>query len=434
MVEAAEGSDAVMGGASGRVGGSADERGDLRVRHAGHVVVGNRLSLFGRERTERRPQAVVRCFSGVGCGPGLSDVGNRNRPAALGADDVNRLVVRNCDKPSLDVGAVREVWIGPQGGEKGLRPGVISVRSRQHGATYPEHGRSMLCHDLFKRPFHRHQLCRRWHEAKREVSGALRKRDISVDGFDLTDRVALITGSSRGIGRTLAAGLADAGATVVLNGMHQIALQDAQASFREQYGPDRVFARAFDVTDELQVAAAVTWIEDEVGPIRIVINNAGIQHRVLLLELDHADWEQVLRVNLTGAFLVGREVARRMINRGRGKIINIASVQSELARPTIAAYTTAKGGLRNLTRAMAAEWAGAGLQVNALAPGYIHTEMTQNLVDDEAFNAWVLARTPARRWGSSADLVGPVVWLASDGSDYVNGQVIYVDGGMTVVL
>jgi gluconate 5-dehydrogenase len=251
-----------------------------------------------------------------------------------------------------------------------------------------------------------------------------------VDGFDLTDRVALITGSSRGIGRTLAAGLADAGATVVLNGMHQ----DAQASFREQYGTDRVFGRAFDVTDELQVAEAVTWIEDEVGPIRIVINNAGIQHRVLLLELDHADWEQVLRVNLTGAFLVGREVARRMINRGRGKIINIASVQSELARPTIAAYTTAKGGLRNLTRAMAAEWAGAGLQVNALAPGYIHTEMTQNLVDDEAFNAWVLSRTPARRWGRSADLVGPVVWLASDGSDYVNGQVIYVDGGMTVVL
>jgi gluconate 5-dehydrogenase len=194
-----------------------------------------------------------------------------------------------------------------------------------------------------------------------------------------------------------------------------------------------VYARAFDVTDELQVAESVTWIEDEVGPIRIVINNAGIQHRVLLLELDLTDWEQVLRVNLTGAFLVGREVARRMINQGRGKIINIASVQSELARPTIAAYTTAKGGLRNLTRAMAAEWAGAGLQVNALAPGYIHTEMTQNLVDDEAFNTWVLTRTPARRWGTSADLVGPVVWLASDGSDYVNGQ-IYVDGGMTVVL
>jgi gluconate 5-dehydrogenase len=155
---------------------------------------------------------------------------------------------------------------------------------------------------------------------------------------------------------------------------------------------------------------------------------------VPLLELDETNWDHVLRVNLTGAFLVGREVARHMITRGRGKIINIASVQSELARPTIAAYTTAKGGLRNLTRAMTAEWAAAGLQINALAPGYIHTEMTQRLVDDPAFNDWVLNRTPAGRWGSSADLVGPAVWLASDGSDYVNGQVIYVDGGMTVVL
>jgi gluconate 5-dehydrogenase len=195
-----------------------------------------------------------------------------------------------------------------------------------------------------------------------------------------------------------------------------------------------VFARAFDVTEELQIVEAVNWIEDHVGPIRILINNAGIQHRVALLELDHADWEQMLRVNLSSAFLVGREAARRMIIRGRGKIINIASVQSELARPTIAAYTTAKGGLRNLTRAMAAEWAAAGLQINALAPGYIHTEMTQHLVDDQAFNAWVLGRTPAGRWGSSTDLVGPAIWLASDGSDYVNGQVIYVDGGMTVVL
>ena len=139
-VAAAEGSDAVMGGASGRVGGTADERGDLRVRHAGHVVVGNRLSLFGRERAERRPQAVVRCFSGVGCGPGLSDVGNRSRPAALGADDVNRLVVRNCDKPSLHVGAVREVWIGPQGGEKGLRP----ASSESGRASTARHTRSTV--------------------------------------------------------------------------------------------------------------------------------------------------------------------------------------------------------------------------------------------------------------------------------------------------
>jgi gluconate 5-dehydrogenase len=255
-----------------------------------------------------------------------------------------------------------------------------------------------------------------------------------MGNFDLSGRIALITGSSRGIGRTLAAGLADAGASVVLNGQHSAGLDEARVSFAEQYGVDRVFARAFDVTAELDVVEAVNWIEDEIGPIRILINNAGIQHRVALLELDLPHWEQVLRVNLTGAFLVGREVARRMIIRKHGKIINIASVQSELARPTIAAYTTAKGGLRNLTRAMAAEWASAGLQVNALAPGYIHTEMTQHLVDDQAFYAWVLNRTPAGRWGNSVDLVGPAVWLASDGSDYVNGQVIYVDGGMTVVL
>jgi gluconate 5-dehydrogenase len=255
-----------------------------------------------------------------------------------------------------------------------------------------------------------------------------------VDRFDLSGAIALITGSSRGIGCTLAAGLADAGARIVLNGKHNAGLEEAAARFRKQYGADRVYARAFDITEELEVAAAVNWIEDEVGPIRILINNAGIQHRVPLLELDQTNWDQVLRVNLTGAFLVGREVARHMITRGSGKIINIASVQSELARPTIAAYTTAKGGLRNLTRAMTAEWAAAGLQINALAPGYIHTEMTQHLVDDQAFNDWVLNRTPAGRWGSSADLVGPAVWLASDGSDYVNGQVIYVDGGMTVVM
>jgi gluconate 5-dehydrogenase len=142
----------------------------------------------------------------------------------------------------------------------------------------------------------------------------------------------------------------------------------------------------------------------------------------------------VLKTNLTSAFLVGREAARVMIPRGRGSIINIASVQTDLARPTIAPYTASKGGIRNLTRAMTAEWAKHGLKINALAPGYIHTEMTQNLVDDAAFNEWILGRTPARRWGTSADLVGPAVWLASDASAYVNGQVIFVDGGMTVVV
>jgi gluconate 5-dehydrogenase len=153
-----------------------------------------------------------------------------------------------------------------------------------------------------------------------------------------------------------------------------------------------------------------------------------------MLELDLKDWERVLSTDLTSAFLVGREAARHMIPRGQGKIINICSVQTDLARPTIAPYVAAKGGLRNLTRAMTAEWAASGLQINGIAPGYIHTEMTQNLVDDEAFNSWILGRTPANRWGTVADLAGPVVWLASQASNFVNGQTIFVDGGMTVVV
>jgi gluconate 5-dehydrogenase len=255
-----------------------------------------------------------------------------------------------------------------------------------------------------------------------------------MTGFDLAGRVALVTGSSRGIGNVLADGLARAGATVVLNGLDPQRLARARTEFSERFGDDRVHAVAFDVTDPEAVAAGVAEVESGVGPVRILVNNAGVQHRVPLLELDAADWERVVRTDLTSAFLVGREVARHMVARGVGKIVNICSVQSELARPTIAAYTAAKGGLRNLTRAMTAEWARHGIQVNALAPGYIHTEMTQNLVDDEAFNRWVVGRTPAARWGTPADLVGPAVWLASDASDYVNGQVIYVDGGMTVVV
>lgn len=252
--------------------------------------------------------------------------------------------------------------------------------------------------------------------------------------FDLTGRIALVTGSSRGIGRELAAGLAEAGATIVLHGRDPERLAATAAEFSVRYGSEKIFSHAFDVTDAEAVAQGIAAIEAEVGPIRILVNNAGIQHRVPLLELAVADWELVISTNLTSAFLVGREAARGMIARGQGKIINICSVQTDLARPTIAAYTAAKGGLRNLTRAMTAEWAGSGLQINGIAPGYIHTEMTQNLVDDPAFNSWILGRTPAGRWGSVADLAGPAVWLASDGSDYVNGQTIFIDGGMTVVV
>ncbi|MGV8883885.1 MAG: SDR family oxidoreductase [Rhodoglobus sp.] len=252
--------------------------------------------------------------------------------------------------------------------------------------------------------------------------------------FDLTGRIALVTGSSRGIGRVIATALADAGATIVLNGLDAARLESTRAEFAETYGAERVCASAFDVTDSAAVATAVAEIEGEVGPIRILVNNAGIQHREPLLDLAVEDWNRVITTNLTSAFLVGREVARGMLERGSGKIINIASVQTDLARPGIAPYTASKGGIRNLTRAMTAEWAGGGLQVNAIAPGYIHTEMTQALIDDEQFNSWIVGRTPAHRWGTPADLGGPAVWLASDGSDYVNGQVIFIDGGMTVVV
>lgn len=252
--------------------------------------------------------------------------------------------------------------------------------------------------------------------------------------FDLTGRIALVTGSSRGIGKAIAAGLADAGATVVLNGRDPERLERAGDDLTSRFGGESVRTVAFDVTDADAVADAIVRIETQIGPLAVVVNNAGVQHRERLVDLDVSDWDRVLRTDLTAAFLVGREAARHMLPRGAGKIINICSVQSELARPTLGAYTAAKGGLRNLTRAMSAEWAGTGLQVNGLAPGYIHTEMTQNLVDDEAFNSWVVGRTPAARWGSVSDLIGPAVWLASAGSDFVNGQVIHVDGGMTVVV
>lgn len=257
---------------------------------------------------------------------------------------------------------------------------------------------------------------------------------MAANMFDISGRIALVTGSSRGIGNAIARGLAGAGAVVVLNGLDADRLEGARAALAAEFGEDRIFARRFDVTDAVAAADGVAWVEREIGPLDILVNNAGVQHRVPMLELDVEDWERVMRTNLTSAFLVGREAARHMIPRGRGKIINIASVQADLARPTIAPYTASKGGIRNLTRAMTAEWAAEGLQINAIAPGYIHTEMTQNLVDDEAFNSWILGRTPARRWGSVEDIVGPAIWLASDASNFVNGQVVFIDGGMTTVV
>ena len=250
--------------------------------------------------------------------------------------------------------------------------------------------------------------------------------------FDLTGRTALITGSSRGLGRAMAEGLAAAGAAVILNGSNSERLAEAAGALRAD--GHAVHEAAFDVTDEAAVIDAFSRLDAAGIAVDILVNNAGIQLRRPMVELATADWRRVIETNLTSAFVIGREAARRMIPRNRGKIINIGSLTSELARATVAPYTVAKGGIKMLTRAMAAEWAGSGIQANAIGPGYMLTDMNEALVADPAFNSWVVGRTPARRWGKPQELTGTAVFLASAASDYVNGQIIYVDGGMMAVL
>jgi gluconate 5-dehydrogenase len=251
--------------------------------------------------------------------------------------------------------------------------------------------------------------------------------------FDLSGRRALVTGSSRGIGATLAAGLADAGAEVVLHGHDPDRLAKARDGLAARTG-GRVHAVAFDVTDEAAVDAGLREAEATAGPLDILVNNAGTIHREPMLQMPTAQWRHLLDTDLTGAFLVGRAAARGMVERGYGKIINVCSVLTWLARPGIAGYATAKSGLGMLTQSMCAEWAGSGVTANGLAPGYVATDLTQALVDDPEFNAWLLRRTPAGRWGRVEDLVGTLIWLAAPASDFVNGQVIAVDGGITAVI
>ena len=250
--------------------------------------------------------------------------------------------------------------------------------------------------------------------------------------FDLSGRTALVTGSSRGLGRAMAAGLAEAGAALVLNGADAGRLAEAAAALRA--AGHTVHEACFDVTDEAAVVAAFARLDADGVAIDVLVNNAGIQFRRPMVDLDIADWRRVIDTNLTSAFVIGREAARRMIPRGAGKIVNIGSLTSAVARATIAPYTVAKGGIKMLTQAMTAEWARHGIQANAIGPGYMLTDMNQALVDDPAFNDWVIGRTPARRWGRPEELVGTAVFLASSASDYVNGQIIYVDGGMLAVL
>ena len=251
--------------------------------------------------------------------------------------------------------------------------------------------------------------------------------------FDLTGRTALITGSVRGIGFALAEGLARAGARVVVNSRDPEAVNSAAATLRED--GHAALCAVFDVRDETAIAEIFARFDRDGIDIDILINNAGIQFRKPMLELDLKDWQRVIDTNLTSAFLVGREAARRMIARGRGgKIINIGSLTSEAARATVAPYTAAKGGIKMLSRAMAAEWAQYNIQANSIGPGYILTEMNSALIDNAEFDAWVRASNPSGRWGKPEELVGTAVYLASPASNYVNGQIIYVDGGWLSVL
>ena len=251
--------------------------------------------------------------------------------------------------------------------------------------------------------------------------------------FDLTGRTALITGSVRGIGFALAEGLANAGASVIVNSRQQSAVDAAVAALKAKGLSAR--GAAFDVADEAAVVAAFAEFDQESIEIDILINNAGIQFRKPMVDLELKDWQRVIDTNLTSAFIVGKEAAKRMIARGRGgKIINIGSLTSEAGRATVAPYTAAKGGIKMLSRAMAAEWAQFNIQANSIGPGYILTEMNTALIENVDFNAWVKASNPAGRWGKPEELVGTAVYLASSASSYVNGQIIYVDGGWLSVL
>jgi gluconate 5-dehydrogenase len=250
--------------------------------------------------------------------------------------------------------------------------------------------------------------------------------------FDLSGRRALVTGSSQGIGLAIAAGLADHGAAIVLNGRDKAKLDTAADRLRSSGHVASV--APFDVTDASAVRKGVADIERDIGPIDILVNNAGMQFRTPLEDFPVDRWEQLLRTNVSSVFYVAQAVARYMIERRQGKIINIASAQSELARPGIAPYTATKGAVRNLTRGMCTDWARHGLQINALAPGYFKTPLNQALVDSEEFSSWLEKRTPAGRWGEVEELVGAAVFLSSNASSFVNGHTLYVDGGITTSL
>jgi gluconate 5-dehydrogenase len=254
----------------------------------------------------------------------------------------------------------------------------------------------------------------------------------SLSQFSLAGRRALVTGSSRGIGLAIATALAGAGADVVLNARDSVALGAAADSLAA--GGARVRGVAFDVTNSESVNDAIDYIEGDIGPIDILVNNAGMQHRSPLEDFPEDMFERVISTNLTSVFLVGQAVARKMIPRGRGKIINICSLAVNAARATIAPYGASKAAVANLTRGMATEWAKHGINANAIAPGYFKTELNTALVANPEFNAWVEKRTPMGRWGDVAELGGAAIFLASDAASFVNGHILYVDGAFMATM
>lgn len=255
---------------------------------------------------------------------------------------------------------------------------------------------------------------------------------ITAHTFRLDGRRALVTGSSAGIGLALARGLGQAGAHVLLNGRDPGKLSASAEQLRRE--GLTVDVRAFDVTDEAIVPGEIDAVERSFGAIDILVNNAGIQRRGPLQDFDHGDWHALMRTNLDSVFFVAQAVARHMIARGRGRIINICSVQSEIGRPGIAPYMASKGALKMLTKGMAIDWGPLGLNVNGIGPGYFKTELNEKLVNDPAFSNWLTQRTPARRWGEVEELAGAAVFLSSDAASFVNGHVLYVDGGITAQL
>ena len=250
--------------------------------------------------------------------------------------------------------------------------------------------------------------------------------------FDLSNKIALVTGSGQGLGFTIARGLGMAGASLVLNDINEEKL-DRAVSILSKEGIT-VYGCSFNVIDKKQIHQKISALEKKLGPIDILVNNAGIQRRGPLETIEESVWREVIDINLTGVFLTSQRVVPGMIAQKSGKIINICSLSSEIGRPTIGPYTASKGGLKMLTKAMAVEWGKHNIQVNGIGPGYFITDMTRTLAEDPKFDTWIRSRTPAGRWGDLSELVGTAIFLASRASDFVNGQIIYVDGGILASL